>query len=95
MNMPLCACPGCENPRRDKSIYCCERCQQKASRIKARNYNAAYVKAHRGTALKTYAESRKVLVRDPKCGETYRITKSELAMYAREYEKLGIEVVVG
>jgi hypothetical protein len=81
----LCACPGCENPHRERSKYCSDKCNQKAARIKMRDYDRAYQEAHRRPARANYPAMRKVIVFDPMCGSPYTIPLSEYRMYAGKY----------
>jgi len=76
-----CACPGCDHPRRERSKYCCERCQEKASRIKQR------------TARSVYAVTRKVIILDPKCAMPYTVPKSEFEQYRSKYLP-GTKVII-
>ena len=80
-----CACPDCPNMSRPKSIYCCEKCQQKSARIKAREYNRAYSEAHARKSRKVYAASRQVTIIDPLVATPYEIPHSEFLMFRAHY----------
>ena len=79
-----CAC-GCGQPSRPKSKYHSEKCQQRASRIKHRDYNAAYVEAHRRVSRKVYAAKMEVIIFDPMVADGYKIPLSEFEMYRSKY----------
>ena len=88
----LCAC-GCGLPARPRSKYFDEKHQQKAARIKKRDYDRAYQEAHRRPARANYPAMRKVVVFDPMCGSPYTIPLSEYRMYAGKYLP-GTRVIV-
>jgi hypothetical protein len=80
-----CACPDCPNPRRERSKYCSDKCNQKAARIKQRDYDRAYQEAHRRTARSTYPAIRKVVIYDPKCADPYQVPRSEFEEFKSKY----------
>jgi hypothetical protein len=81
----LCACPGCDQPRRDNSKYCCEKHQQKVSRIKEREYRNAYQTERRMKYHHAYPPKRPVIVIDPCVADPYEITMSEFEQYRSKY----------
>ena len=84
----LCAC-GCGLPARPRSKYFDEKHQQKAARIKQRDYDRAYQEAHRRTARSTYPAIRKVVIYDPKCADPYQVPRSEF----EEFKSKGVEFI--
>jgi hypothetical protein len=90
---PTCACPGCDQPRRERSKYCSDKCNQKAARIKGRDYDRAYQEAHRRPARSVYAVTRKVIILDPKCAMPYTVPKSEFEQYRSKYLP-GTKVII-
>ena len=80
-----CTCEGCENPARERSKYCSDRCQQKASRIKAREYANAYQTERRMKFHHAYPAVREVTIIDPKVANPYTVKRSEFEMYRSKY----------
>jgi hypothetical protein len=89
----LCECPGCPNKHRLNSIYCCDKCQERAARIKAKHeYDNAYQTERRSKFQAAYPIMRPIEIRDPECGDPYRVTRTEFFSYRQAYKKLGIRV---
>ena len=89
----LCACSGCDQPRRDNSKYCCERHQQKASRIKEREYRNAYQTERRMKYHHAHPAVREVTIVDPKVADPYTVKQSEFEMYRSKYLP-GTKVII-
>ena len=99
-----CANPGCPNPRRDTSKYCCVKCTDTAhnARKKERRMNdpfrvPVYRVEHKPPSrlINNVHTRRRVEIRDDKCGDPYWITKTELERNADVYLHMdGLHVFI-
>ena len=89
-----CALPGCQNEHRENSIFCSDLCKHRQSKMyekERRNWQPKKPQTHPNMDN----GPKNVLVRDDACADPYWITTKSYNMYAADYQKLGIEVIIG
>jgi hypothetical protein len=93
----LCACPGCGNPRRDKSKYCCDRCSNNATRkpvnVSKEDVAREYIQRRHAIYKSVNRCGGKVSILLPGCADPYRASLEEYKRFHGAYPR-GTKVTI-